>query len=519
MGHYYAELSWNPAIMSGNRVAGWFRMPHPRRRYIEGTAVDYGALVHDCTGAAADKVHLPDYFGINLQFSGALTVRQTPPYDTLSFGGSWTLVNDGQARQYGVTWISRGHATNYVVYAHEMGHALGWPHSSMRRDQEYDSPWDVMSVGYLNFTREFGWLSIHTIAPHKDARGWIPASRHWLPAAGIEEEGVLVRTALPPASGYLAARLPLDPSTFYTVESRRLAGYDTPLPAEAVVIHQVVNGRAYAVDIGGDPQPNGLGAALRPGMTFTDSVHGISVEGLSEDEEGFRLRIRRGWLLGLTVGGAGRVVDASRAIDCEAECRQVYGERGATVTLSAEPAAGSSLLGWGGACSGTGECQLAMHGDRRVTALFDDGTTLIPSDSLRPPAVMGAPYQDRLDLTGSAGSWVWSVVAGALPPGIQLEADSGELHGIPEAAGVFHFTAAAHSISGAALRPLAIQVSQPSLSLDEVLDQLLGAGKLMVDELRFLDLQGNRNGRFDLGDVRAWLANRDATTLEPGGDR
>jgi hypothetical protein len=38
-----------------------------------------------------------------------------------------------------------------------------------------------------------------------------------------------------------------------------------------------------------------------------------------------------------------------------------------------------------------------------------------------------------------------------------------------------------------------------------VLDQLLGADTLGADQLRFLDLLGNRNGRLDVGDVRAWL--------------
>jgi hypothetical protein len=38
-----------------------------------------------------------------------------------------------------------------------------------------------------------------------------------------------------------------------------------------------------------------------------------------------------------------------------------------------------------------------------------------------------------------------------------------------------------------------------------ILDQLLGSGSLTADHLRFLDLLGNRNGRLDVGDVRAWL--------------
>jgi hypothetical protein len=38
-----------------------------------------------------------------------------------------------------------------------------------------------------------------------------------------------------------------------------------------------------------------------------------------------------------------------------------------------------------------------------------------------------------------------------------------------------------------------------------VIDQLLGGSALAADEVRFLDLLGNRNGRIDVGDARAWL--------------
>ena len=38
-----------------------------------------------------------------------------------------------------------------------------------------------------------------------------------------------------------------------------------------------------------------------------------------------------------------------------------------------------------------------------------------------------------------------------------------------------------------------------------VLDHLLGSSGLSPEQLRFLDLIGNRNGRLDVGDVRAWL--------------
>jgi immune inhibitor A len=46
----------------------------------------------------------------------------------------------------------------------------------------------------------------------------------------------------------------------------------------------------------------------------------------------------------------------------------------------------------------------------------------------------------------------------------------------------------------------------PAVALDGMVDQLLGvANVLSADDKRFLDLSGNRNNRFDVGDFLAWL--------------
>src|SRR5690606_20672941 len=179
--NYFAELSWNPQIMSGSRVTQWYTLPQPRSAYVSIYGTDLGALARDCTTAAEQDVDFRDFFGINLQFSSGLSRRPVPPFDTLSFGGSWTLTLNGVSRSWGMTWLSAGHATAHVVLAHEMGHALGWPHSSGPYGSEYDSEWDVMSRGYARWEPPYGWLAIHTIGHHKDEAGWVRADRRWQP--------------------------------------------------------------------------------------------------------------------------------------------------------------------------------------------------------------------------------------------------------------------------------------------------------------------------------------------------
>jgi hypothetical protein len=68
--------------------------------------------------------------------------------------------------------------------------------------------------------------------------------------------------------------------------------------------------------------------------------------------------------------GAGSVTSTPAGIDCGSRCRSDY-DAGTTVTLAAQPAAGSTFTGWsGGGCSGTGTCTVLMDVSKTVTATF-----------------------------------------------------------------------------------------------------------------------------------------------------
>ncbi len=80
------------------------------------------------------------------------------------------------------------------------------------------------------------------------------------------------------------------------------------------------------------------------------------------------------------------------------------------------------------------------------------------------------------------------------------------LSGIPTSSGTFRFTAVATSDGLSAQREFELTVTKPTIAATAVLDQLLGgSSSLTAEERGFLDLLGNRNGRVDVGDVRAWL--------------
>ncbi len=55
-------------------------------------------------------------------------------------------------------------------------------------------------------------------------------------------------------------------------------------------------------------------------------------------------------------------------------------------------------------------------------------------------------------------------------------------------------------------QPYTVRATRISITTEEVATHLLGAASLLSqDELLFLDLLGNNNGGFDIGDFRAWL--------------
>ena len=74
--------------------------------------------------------------------------------------------------------------------------------------------------------------------------------------------------------------------------------------------------------------------------------------------------------------GAGTVSSDPPGITaCATTCSANFAP-GIVVTLTATPQSGSTFAGWGGACSGTGSCQVTMDANRSVTATFDPPISL-----------------------------------------------------------------------------------------------------------------------------------------------
>jgi hypothetical protein len=387
--HFWREVSFGTVNLTGSVVVGWYTLPHPRAYYVYGSPLqlDTQRAAEDCTGVADATVYFPDFVGINMMFNEDL--------DCCAWGGSTQLSLDGQSRTYRMTWLPPWSYESQGPTAHEMGHGFGLPHSSGPYNATYDSRWDVMSDVWNNcppYDPTYGCVGTHTIAYHKDLLGWIPSNRRYVAALGTSQTITLEPLDQISSSGYMIARIPLPGSAtrFYTVETRRLAGYDAKLPGRAVIIHLVDTTRsdrdAQVIDPDANGNPDDAGGMWLPGEAFVDSPNGITVSILSATAQGFNVTVNNGssgpvsYTLSMTVTGSGTVTSNPAGIACSAGTCSASFPSGTGVTLTPS---GGSLTGWGGTCTGSGSCSVSMTGNRAASAAF----SAVPDITVGPSAL------------------------------------------------------------------------------------------------------------------------------------
>lgn len=147
---------------------------------------------------------------------------------------------------------------NLDTVAHEMGHALGWPHSfGGKRPQthdallaggyeidEYDNPMDMISGSPPGWELRNHGLVAGTIAVNRYAAGWID------PDDVAVHDGGIASYVLAPIgiSGTQMLVLPTgDSGHFISLGARAAAGYDAGIPASGVEAYRV-DQRASACD-------------------------------------------------------------------------------------------------------------------------------------------------------------------------------------------------------------------------------------------------------------------------------
>lgn len=175
-------------------------------------------------------------------------------------------------------------------------------------------------------------------------------------------------------------------------------------------------------------------------------------------------------------------------------------------------ASGSAIFDrWTGDTNATSN-PLVLSGIRKpylVTAVF--AAVLAQNSGTPPGPVMGASYAFNLSASGGTGTYTWSQTGGALPMGMSLSA-AGAITGVPESAGPFSVNVRVTSGTQTADGTVSFTVTEPTLVLANVLSGLLGTGgTLSASDQTYLDLIGNRNNGYDVGDYLAWVDKTGAT--------
>lgn len=183
----------------------------------------------------------------------------------------------------------------------------------------------------------------------------------------------------------------------------------------------------------------------------------------------------------------------------------VFLAKGAPLQLTASIATpGTIFEGWSGdTVSSDTMLDLVVNRPYQVIATFA-APLAITTDSLA-AAVMGASYQTQLAIEGGLGSASWSLVSGTVPAGMAFSI-GGLFAGTPEETGSFPLTVRVVSGSQTQQKAFTLEVAAPAIAVRDVVAQVTGLDTLLSgDELRYLDLLGNRNGQFDVGDFLAWV--------------
>ena len=175
----------------------------------------------------------------------------------------------------------------------------------------------------------------------------------------------------------------------------------------------------------------------------------------------------------------------------------------ATLSVATVPSDGLNSAG----CPGFSLDTISQGLNGAVRLVFNTGPqSLAVTTPWLAAGEWGYSYNTVLSAACGAGNYGWSVTSGTPPPGVGLS-PGGVLSGWPTDTGTYAFQVSVTDGTQTAARGMTLHVGEPALTLQDVVNlEFQGPAAANGDQTRYLDLQGNRNDMFDIGDFLRWLA-------------
>jgi M6 family metalloprotease-like protein len=296
---YYSDVSYGKVSLRGTKVIGWIPSGY---RSDFGTNTNRTQRVETCANQVpATKVKrlgLGHYWGI-------VIVANQANDSGACYDGQQPLTIHGTS--YNLACVTFDRDSMFTAFAaHEIGHGLGYPHSFDTASSkcggqpgEYCDPWDIMSAldtyfftesNYVTFDPCYGTGSASPCnfagpgvnVPNLLHQGWIPPSRIAKYTVGDPATSfTLSALSHPTSDGVLAVEIPAVVFDV-TVEYRQQDGWDTGIPANAVVVHiyePTVNPYSFLMDQGLAP-PLHYSGALLAGQSLTEPAYSLKVDSI-----------------------------------------------------------------------------------------------------------------------------------------------------------------------------------------------------------------------------------------------
>lgn len=364
------------------------------------------------------------------------------------------------------------------VMAHELGHAIGLPdlYRAAEGIGRTERHWvvgcfDLMAAGAWGcgsgpIANAFGPSGLSPLM--KQRLGWLTFEEI---TSADEEEFVLE----PVQTSGRALRIPLAPGSqeAFIIEYRPRTGFDEWLPdAGVLVYHHDTFSRRHRER----PVPEGLPPAY--------GYHLVEADG----DDALRRTEPNG-------GDRGVAED-------------VFAADGGPVRIddSTDPSTRDHL---GGTSTLTIHSIRVEGGVARVVLSVGSGFH-VASRSVPATVEAVAEYTARLELAQGTAPYDVALAAGALPDGLEVRGGDAAvtIAGSPLEVGRFRASLVITDAEGRRIgEAVRVVVTDANLDPDDVAAALAGAPhtSLVAAHRRYLDLSGNRNGEFDVGDMRAFL--------------